>query len=201
MPLYSAYPLQRSRQLAADVVALALVVLFAVLGVTVSQLIGQAAEVGRQVEQAGATFEQRMTEAAEALGEVPLVGESVRAPFDGAGDAGAEVVAAGQGQQELIAWLAPTVGALVAFAPIAAVLVVWLPRRLRFVRRSRIAARLARMPEGVEVLAAKAVADASPAALLAAAPDVVRRWREGDPEAVRALAGVGLREAGLKPLS
>lgn len=200
MPLYSAYPLQRGRQVAADVVSVALVVLFAVLGVTVANLIGEAAEVGRQIEQAGATFEQRMTEAADALGEVPLVGESVRTPFDEAGNAGADVVAAGRSQQELIGWLAPAVGALVALAPIAAVLVVWLPRRLRFVRRSRVAARLARLPEGVEVLAAKAVANAAPAALLAAAPDAVRRWRQGDAEAVRALAGVSLREAGLRPL-
>jgi hypothetical protein len=197
MAVYSALPGQRTRQITADLVAVVLIALFVALGATTGGLIGQTAELGRQVEQAGSTFEQRMSEAADALGTVPLVGESVRGPFDEAGDAGADVVAAGQGQQDLVAWLAPTVGTLVALVPILALLLAWLPRRLRFVRRSREASVLARTPDGVEVLAAKAIADASPAALVAAGPDVVRRWRQGDPAAIRALAELGLRRAGI----
>src|SRR5215218_3122208 len=170
MQLYSVSPLVRSRQILADGIALAVIVTSAALGITVGLAFTAMARFGRSVEEAGAGLQRSMSDAASTLGDIPLVGAGASAPFQDASGVGASLVASGQEQQRMMTTLGIAAGLLVALVPIAIVLVVWLRRRLAFVRRARRSAALAGAPGGLELLALRALAGAPSARVLAAAP-------------------------------
>ena len=77
--------------------------------------------------------------------------------------------------------------------------VLWLRPRLRFARRTAELRALGTTAAGFELLALRALTEASPREILAAHPDAVPGWRTGDPAATRALAALALRRAGLRP--
>jgi hypothetical protein len=197
MQLYSASPLVRSRQLLGDAVALAGILASAVLGSTVGLAIAGLARFGRSVEEAGTGLQRSMSDAASTLAGVPLLGSAVSAPFRDASGVGASLVASGQDQQRMVTTLAVVAGFVVALVPIAVVLAVWLRRRLAFVRRARRASALVGVPGGLDLLALRALASAPAQRVAAATPDAVGGWRRGDPGAVRALADLELRAAGV----
>jgi len=199
MRLYSDFPLARTAQLTADAIALAAIVISIVLGVAVGGLIAGFADFGRQVETVGTDLERTMSDAADTLGDVPLVGDGIRSPFDTASDAGGSLAEAGREQQEAVGRGALVAGLLVALVPVAVIARYWLTRRVRFARRAAEAARLAAAPGGLDLLALRALAARRPAELLAVDPDPTGAWRRADPAAVRALAALTLREAGVRP--
>jgi hypothetical protein len=197
MQLYSVSPLVRSRQLLADIVALAVIVTSTALGITVGLAFAALARFGRSVEEAGAGLQRSMSDAASTLADVPLVGSAVSGPFVDASGVGAALVASGQEQQRMMTTLGVVTGLLVALVPIGIVLAVWLRRRLAFIRRARRASALAASPAGLELLALRALAGAPSPRVVAASPDAADGWRRGDPDVVRALADVELRAAGV----
>ncbi|BDZ45561.1 hypothetical protein [Naasia aerilata] len=197
MQLYSASPLVRSRQVLSDVAAIAAIVLSIVLGAAVGAAVGALAALGRGVEEAGERLQGSMTDAAKALGGLPLVGDAASAPFRDASKVGASLIASGQDQQRLFETLGVVIGLLVALTPIAVVLTVWLRRRLAFVRQARAAAALASTSEGRGLLALRALMTAPPARLLALVPDPAGGWRAGDPAVVSVLTDLELRRTGV----
>jgi len=197
MQLYSSSPLVRARQVTGDVVAIGLVVVFVVLGVAIAGFIGTFADLGRQLEEAGAGFQGTMQDASRALGGLPLVGGAASAPFDGASGAGQTLADAGRQQQDGVARAALVAGLVVAGVPSLVVLWVWLRGRIAFVRRASSTRSLLALPGGDDLLALRALTGRDARAALAVAPDPVAAWRAGDPEVVRRLADVALREAGV----
>lgn len=197
MQIYAAAPLVRTRQLTADVTVLAAVVGFAVLGAVVAGGIRTLAEFGRDVEQAGSGFRTTMTDAAAALGGLPLVGGAASAPFASASSAGEALEAAGRDQQNLVSQIALATGLLVALVPIALIVWFWLARRLTFVRQARRASALAASAGGRELLAVRALLSAAPSEVLAIGPDPAGAWRAGDRRVVDALVSLALRDAGV----
>ena len=198
MRFYSDYPLARIRQIAADVTALALVVLAITLGSIVHDAVTTFASLGRQLEDAGRRFSSTMADAADAVGDIPFVGDDIRSPFDDATGTGRAIARAGVEQQVLVDQLALLLGLLVALVPVVVVLRYWLARRISFARRAAVAASLAQADGGVDLLALRALGRGDPRVLLRATPDAVARWRAGDPVAVRALAELALRDAGVR---
>src|SRR5690349_1535982 len=81
--LYSDFGPRRTRQILADLTALAFIVAWVCFGVIVASLISELAAFGEQMEEAGAGFRQTMTDVGGTLGDVPLIGAGIRAPFDG----------------------------------------------------------------------------------------------------------------------
>lgn len=197
MQLYSSSPLVRARQVTGDVVAIGLVVVFVVLGVGIAGFIGTFAELGRQLEEAGAGFQGTMQDASRALGGLPLVGGAASAPFDGASGAGQTLADAGRQQQDGVARAALVAGLVVAGVPSLVVLWVWLRGRIAFVRRASSTRSLLALPGGDDLLALRALTGRDARAALAVAPDPVAAWRAGDPEVVRRLADLALRDAGV----
>ena len=198
MNLYSDFASQRTRQLLADVVAVGVLAVSVFLGATVYTAILAFQALGAGLQSAGSGFESTMTDAADTLGDVPLIGDGVRAPFDQASGAGAALASAGADQQALVGQLAIVLGLLVALVPIVIVIRIWLLRRLVFARRAAQARKLAAAPGGMDLLALRAIGSAAPSAVLMAHPDPAGAWRRGEPEAVRALAQLELAASGVR---
>ncbi|WIE54429.1 hypothetical protein [Curtobacterium sp. MCBD17_003] len=197
MQLYAADPIRRVRQLVADVVALVAIVLAVLLGRAVGASIAALGDVGRRVQDAGEGFRSTMSRAADRIADLPFAGRAVSTPFRNASDAARTLVAAGRDQQEAAHHVAVLVGVVVAGLPVLLVVVLWLRRRGGFVRRAAAVRALLRTPLGLEALAAQALAHAHPRTLRAVEPTVVERWRAGEPDAVRVLATLALRDAGV----
>lgn len=204
MKIYSDAPVARTAQIIADVTALAAITVFVLLGFAVHSFVLTFAAFGRQLEDAGTGFRDTMSDAAETLGNVPLIGGGVRAPFDSASDAGTVLGDAGTQQQALVAQLALVLGLVVALIPIAILVRFWLVRRLAFARAATSARSLSRADGGLELLALSTLAatttldSAHWRAVLAIDNNPVQAWRRGDPLVIEGLANLALRKAGVR---
>lgn len=198
MKLYSDFGSRRTRQILADVIAIGLIAAWVWLGVTVYALIGNLAVYGVQMEDAGAGFRETMTQVGETLGGIPVIGGGIRAPFDGASQAGGALEAAGQSQQVAINQLATVLGIGIAALPILTILLLWLLPRLRFARRASRAQRLVKAGAGVDLLALRALASQDISSLAAVDQDAMAAWRRGDESVMRKLAALELRSSGVR---
>ena len=133
------------------------------------------------------------------MGDVPLVGDKVRSPFDGAGKAADQIADAGASQvaavEHLAYWLGITVGAL----PILLVVLVYLPLRWKFVREASAGQRFIDASADLDLFALRAMSHQPMHRLARISSDPVRAWRDGDADVVRALAVLELKDAGLAP--
>lgn len=198
MKLYSDFGPRRSRQIVADVTALALIGAWVWLGITVYSLIENLSVYGVQMEDAGAGFRETMTQVGETLGGIPLIGGGIRTPFDGASEAGGALEAAGQSQQVAINQLATVLGIGIAALPILTILLLWLLPRLRFAQRAYRAQKLVKSGAGVDLLALRALASQNISALAAVDPDAMAAWRRGDDQVMRKLAALELKSSGVR---
>ena len=73
----------------------------------------------------------------------------------------------------------------------------WLFLRIRFFRRKWTVISLAQTPAGEQLLALRALANRPLRMLTEVTPDPVGAWRHQDPVAVRGLAALELRSAGV----
>lgn len=199
MRLYAQHPVLRTRQLAADLGMLAWVVLWVVVARAVHGAVLVLAEPGRAVEDLGRSLSDQMSSASGVAEDVPLVGDELAVPFDALGEAGGAVGGAGQTTQDAVTTLAFWLAVVLVVLPVGWLLLRWLPWRLAWAREAGAARRLLTGAPDVELLAARAVATAPLPQLAALPPGTGAGWRAGDPEAVRALAGLELRRLGLRP--
>jgi hypothetical protein len=196
--LYSDFGGRRAYQITGDVVAVVLVVLGIVLGVTIHDAIAALEGVGRDVERSGSDFSRSMTDIGDRLAGVPLIGPGISAPFDGARDAGGTLADAGAGWQAGVERVALLAGWTVAVLVVLVVLVGWVrPRLVGAVRRAS-AARLASAAADRDLLALRALTTRPARALTRIDADVVGAWRRGDAAVIRDLAALELRASGVR---
>lgn len=198
MKIYSDFAGRRTRQIIADVAALAGIALWVWFGATVFAVVNQLAVFGQQMEAAGAGFEGAMSEVGETLGGIPLIGPGIRVPFDGASGAGGMLEAAGQAQQEGVFALALTLGIGSAALPVVTILLVWLVPRILFVRRATRAKQVVAAPAGMDLLALRALTGQRLSAITRIDADALGAWRRGDEEVVRRLAQLELKSSGVR---
>ena len=198
MPLYAQRPALRARQGAADLGMLAWIVLWVLVARTVHRAVLVLAEPGRAVEDLGTSVAGNMDSAAEAAGDVPLVGDELAAPFRALSDASGTVRGAGVAAQDAVATLALVLAVVLVVLPVGWLLLRWLPWRLGYVREARAARRLLAGTPELEILAARAMTTAPLPRLAALPAGTGAAWRSGDPAAVRALAGLELARLGLR---
>jgi hypothetical protein len=198
MKLYSDFGQRRTRQIIGDTLALIAIAAWVWLGVTVYQLIENLSAFGVQMEDAGAGFKQTMTEVGQALGGVPVIGGGIRAPFDGASEAGSALEAAGQSQQIAVNQLATGLGIGIAALPILTILLLWLIPRLRFARRASRAQAIVSTGAGIDLLALRALSSQSIVAIRSVDEDAMAAWRRGDDAVMRKLAALELRSSGVR---
>ena len=198
MKFYSDYPARRTRQIITDVLALAAIGAWIWLGIAIYQLVMNLSDFGVQMEQSGAGFRSTMTDISNNLSGVPLIGGGIKAPFDGASDAGKALEEAGQAQQVAVHQLATGLGIGIAVLPVLTILVLWLIPRLRFARKAATAQHLATQPASVDLLALRALSTRKLAAIAEIDPDAAAAWRRGDETVIRALAGLELKSSGVR---
>ena len=95
MKLYADGPVRRTRQMLGDVILVLWVLLWLKLANVVHDATLALAAPGRKIEEAGSGLAGRLRDAGSAVGDLPLVGDKVRSPFDGAGKAADQIAAAG----------------------------------------------------------------------------------------------------------
>ncbi len=199
MKLYADGPVRRTRQMLGDVLLVLWVALWLKLAYVVHDATLALAAPGRKIEAAGGGLAGRLRDAGTAVGDLPLVGDKVRSPFDGAGQAADQIAAAGASQveavQHLAYWLGITVGAL----PILLVVLVYLPLRWRFVREASAGQRFIDSSADLDLFALRAMSNQPLHRIARISPDPVRAWRDGDADVVRALAVLELQDTGLAP--
>lgn len=197
MQLYAQHPVQRTRQLTADLGMLAWLVLWVVVARVVHGAVLVLAEPGRAVEDLGNSVAGTMESAAGVAEDVPVVGDELSAPFGALSDAGGSVTGAGQAAQDAVGTLATVLAVVLVVLPVGWLLLRWLPWRLRWAREASAARALLRGTPDLHVLAARALATAPLPQLAALPAGTGAAWQAGDPAAVRALAGLELRRLGL----
>ncbi|ADG73403.1 conserved hypothetical protein [Cellulomonas flavigena DSM 20109] len=199
MTLYAQTPWRRLRQVVADLLVVAWVVLWVQVGRGVHETVGRLASPGRTLEDAGTSLSESLASAGDTVARVPLVGDDARGPFTAAGGAADSIARAGVQVQDSVEQLALLLGVTIAAVPIALVVGVWWVVRTRFVRRAGAARRILDSAADLDLFALRALATQPVRALAGVSDDPAAAWRRGDPEVVHALASLELRALGLRP--
>lgn len=198
MKLYADLGPRRAWQVAGDLLLVGWVVVWALFGRAVHDAVTALGAVGEQVEAGGSSLAGNLAEAGERTAAVPLVGDELRAPFDQAAAASEAIAEAGRDQQEVVAHLGLLLGLATALVPIAVVALLWLPRRVAFVRRAQATRHHLDAAEDLGLFALRAMARQPMQRLARVSDDPVGAWRRGDAGVVRGLAELELREMGLR---
>ncbi|MET9857266.1 hypothetical protein ABZY57_30605 [Streptomyces sp. NPDC006450] len=201
MLLYAQTPARRNRQILADLVAVLLIAATVTFALTVHSAIMKLAEPGRKVESSGESLASALTEAGDTASGVPLVGDLLRKPFRSAADAGTGLADAGQSLQDVVSQVATLAALALIVLPVAFILLLWLPLRVRWIRRSATLRDLFDAPGGADLLALRALT--GPPRALSTIPtpagSLADAWRRGDRHVIADLSEIALRRAGLKP--
>ncbi|SNY34919.1 hypothetical protein [Paractinoplanes atraurantiacus] len=186
------------RQLITDIVVVIWVYLWVRAGLWVHDMVEKLGVPGAKLESAGGGIADNLADAGGKVGKVPLVGDQLVKPFTGAADAARNLAEAGRQQQEIVDQMAVIMALAAVAVPLALVLFVWLPLRIRWIRRAGVATSVRNDPAGRDLLALRALAGQPLNRLAKMGPDIAQSWRNGDPEAVDALAELELSRLGLK---
>jgi hypothetical protein len=198
--VYSEVPAQRRRQIVSDVVVVLLIAFFIWVGTLVHDTVASLAVLATGVKEAGQTVEGGFLSVADAVSNVPVVGEAIGSAIAGAGDGtGGNLADLGQSGEDAVNELATILGIVTALLPILVLLAVVLPRRIRKVRHMSVASRALtdlHDPERRRLLAMRAAFGLPYDELLERTPDPLGDLAAGRYDALvaAALADVGLTD-------
>jgi hypothetical protein len=199
MRLYPELRGPRTRALVADVIAIALLLIFAWAGFEVHGAVDRLAVLGEGVQASGGVIEDGFDSAADAVDGTPVVGDELADGLRSAGEgSGGEVVELGEQGEEGAHDLALVLGFVTFGLPALLVLVVWLPGRIGQVRQLHAASQVLGDQEGSErrrLLAMRAAFSLPYGQLLAYTPDPIGDLEDGRYDALVAAA---LEDAGLR---
>ena len=94
--------------------------------------------------------------------------------------------------------LALVAGWLVFLIPVALVVALWLPRRIRFYRQAKASQQFLDSSADLDLFALRAMASQPLYVLAGVSDDPVRAWRDGDRQVIDQLAAIELRRNGLR---
>ena len=199
MKLYADRLPRAIRQLLTDILVVIWVYAWIRAGFWVHDLVLKLGVPGQKLQGAGTGIADNLADAGGKVGRVPLVGDQLTAPFTKAAEAARSLAEAGRQQQEIVGDLALVLAVLLVAVPLALVLFLWLPLRVRWMRRAGLAASVRDEPAGKDLLALRALASQPLNRLTRLGPDIAQSWRNGDASAVDALAALELSGLGLRP--
>lgn len=198
MGLYSPRPGRLAGQIFGDLFVLLWTIGCAVVAITVSQYVAVLAVPARETARTAARLMENMREAGEQAARVPAVGSDLRQPFDSASVSLGNVIASATQLEQSIERLAVVGGWATFLLPVAVVLALWLPRRIRFFRQARASQQFLDASADLDLFALRALASQPLYVLAGISDDPVRAWREGDRTVIDALAEIELRRNGLR---
>jgi hypothetical protein len=194
---YATTPVRMTGQIVSDLLVAAWITVWVMVGLAVHHAVATIAGVGRQVNDSANGLSDSLNSAGDSADRIPLVGDTVATPLRAASEAALDLAGAGQNLNTTATWLAVVLAIAVAAPPILAVGMPWLFLRVRFFRRKWTVIALAQTPAGEQLLALRALANRPLRRLSEVSDDPVGAWRRQDPTAVRGLAALELRSAGV----
>ncbi|OLP04110.1 hypothetical protein BVU76_00050 [Mycolicibacterium porcinum] len=195
---YASRPGRLLAQLFSDVAVITWIAVWILVGFAVHSAVATIAEVGRQVQSGANGVADNLGSAGDSTDNVPLIGDTLSKPLRAASDAALDIAGAGANLDSTASWLAWVLALAVAAAPILFVAMPWLYLRVRFFRRKWTAITLASTSAGEQLLALRALANRPLTKLTAVSDDPVGAWRSQDQQAIRGLAALELRSAGMR---
>jgi hypothetical protein len=199
MHLYPELRGPRARALVGDLLAIALLVLFAWVGLKVHDAVDRLAVLGEGVQASGGAIEKGFDSAADAVDGTPVVGDEIGDGLRSAGEgSGGEVVDLGEEGEEGAHDLANILGFVTFALPALLVIVVWLPGRIGQIRRLRAASQVVgdrATPERRRLLAMRAAFSLPYGQLLAYTRDPLGDLENGRYDSLVAAA---VEDAGLR---
>lgn len=199
MKLYADTGAKRFGQVVGDVMLVAWVWGCVQLGQVVFHVTDALGAPGRKAAEAGDGLAGDLRRLSEPIGKVPAVGDQLRSPIDGAAGAAGKLAQAGRDQAHAVEQLAYVLAAVTIGLPVLFAVLIWLPRRIRFVRRAGAAQRFIDSTADLDLFALRAMANQPMHKLAKISDDPVAAWRDGDADVIARLARLELRSTGLKP--
>lgn len=199
MKVYSDAAGQRFGQFIGDVMLGCWVVVCISLGVVVYRVTDALGTPGRKAAAAGDSLAGGFRDLADPAGDVPAVGNKLRAPIDGAAAAADRLAQAGRDQAHAVEQLAIVLALVTAGLPILFAVLIWVPRRIRFSRRATAAQKYIDSAADLRLFALRAMANQPMHRLARISDDPVAAWQNGDTAVIDELATLELRATGLKP--
>jgi len=199
MKLYADTHARRTRQIVSDVWMLFWIALWIWIGVKVDNLVMNLAAPGRKLAEAGDDFQGGLLDAGDKVAQVPLIGDSIRTPFEKASGAGGALKSAGEAQIHAVDKLATFLGVVIAVMPILILVILWAPRRWRFIQQATSAQKFIDAAPDLDLFALRALTRQPMTELAGIHDDPAGAWRAKDPVVIRALATLELKETGLRP--
>lgn len=197
MLFYADTPVRRSLQVAGDLLLVVWVYAWIRTALTVREATLSLGRPGQEISEAGTGLAGQLRDAGRTVGDLPLVGDEVRRPFDGAGGAADRLAAAGDAQVAAVETLAFWLGLAIGAIPVLIALAVYLPLRWRFVREATAGRRFVDDADDLDLFALRAMSRQPLHRLARISDDPAGAWRRGDPDVVRRLAALELRDSGL----
>jgi hypothetical protein len=185
-------------QIAADCFVVVWTIGWAIAGSLVHAAVSAAAEPVRQTAATLWRLSASFQTAADDAASIPGVGRQLRRPFDDAVVQLGGLMRAADQQVLAIERAATALGWATFVIPVLIVLLAWLPRRVRFVRRTRAAQRLVDAHVELDFFALRALTSRPVDQLVRISDDPLRAWRTGDRSVIDALARLELRSCGLR---
>lgn len=199
MRLYAATPVRRTRQIVGDLLLLAWVAVWIWVGTVVHDATTSLAAPGLQIDESATGLSDALDNAGETLEGVPVVGDEVAAPFNAARDAADGIASAGRGTAEAVHDLAVWLGFSIAAIPILLWVAFYVPARYRFARRATAGQRFIDSNADLDLFALRALAVQPMHVLARIGDDPMGGWRAKDPDIIRTLGELELKENGLRP--
>ena len=194
---YATTPGRLTAQVVSDLLVGLWTALWVFVGLGVHHAVSAIAGVGNQVRDGATGIADNLNSAGDSANRIPLVGDTVSTPLRAASEAALDLAGAGQSLNTTATWLAVLLAIAVAAPPIMAVAMPWLFLRIQFFRRKWTVIALAQTPAGEQLLALRALANRPLRKLTEVDGDPVGAWRREEPAAVRGLAALELRSAGV----
>ena len=201
MRIYPDIPRRRFAVAVRDALVVALLALFAWIGLEVHDAVDRLAVLGAGVREAGTSVQGAFEDAAENVDDTPVVGDPIGDALRNAGEGtGGNVAEAGARGERAAHRLADILGATTFGLPALLLLLRYVPGRVDLARRLTAADRVLRpdvSPERRRLVAMRAAFSLPYGQLLAHTRDPL-----GDLAAERydALVAAALEDAGLRPL-
>lgn len=195
---YASDPRRRIRQVLGDLLVVAVLVLAGWIAVQVHDAVEALAAPGDQLAEAGAGLRDNLSEAGDAAGGLPVVGDELQAAIGQAGEAAAVVEDSGRRQAAAARRAADWIGWAVFLLPVLALLAAWLPRRLSYALLAARTRRLADSAEGADLIALRALTHQPLQRLQSVSRAPAEEWRRGDAGTIALLARLELDDLGLR---
>lgn len=196
MRFYAERPLRLLRQVLADLLVAAWVVLCVTVARAAYELVLQLQGPARALVAAGEGISGVFGDAARTASGVPFVGEDLARALGTGTGAGQSLATAGR--EQIAAIEAVALGGAAGIVALGAlpVVLVWLVVRVRYARAASSAVRVRGTDS--DLLALRALTRLPVRRLLAVSPDPAAAWRRDDREVVYGLAALELRSLGLR---